>query len=216
MAIRIGIYDFFAYTIPGGLMILLGLAGVYCWVWPEVWTIVLTLNTLGVFLGIIAAYLTGLIMEPVFAKWGEIYTKKDFRADLIANIQKRNPALNISLNPAEWAIWFASIRRESLDLSLEIDRWMAVAKMLRGVSFALLLGGLLCIFAILSGRISWAWLPTSLLLFALAFLAVKQSLRFRASFFLVIFETIIARQEPFSLGTKFEKNQSTNLTKKED
>lgn len=215
MAIRIGIYDFFAYTVPGGLMILLGLMGVYWWAWQEVWDVIRSLNTLEVFIGILVSYLIGLIMEPVFAKWSDIYTKKDFRVNLIASIQKRNPDLNVSINPSEWAIWFASIRRESLDLALEIDRWMAVAKMLRGVSFSLLSGGILCVGTVLGGKISGVWLLAAFLLFGLAYLSVVQSLRFRASFFLVIFETVISRQEPFNPITKLEKDKSSTLAKKE-
>lgn len=198
MSIRIGIYDFFAYTVPGGLMLLILLGALDTSGVPDIWVKLFALNTFQFFLLIVGCYLTGFVCSPFLSKWSVFFEPKQIETDILEQFKKRNPALAIDIHPAEWPIWLASIRRENLDIAVEIDRNMAVSKMVRGVSLFLLLGAALALANVVMGRISAWYLPAIAIAGWLSILTVRESIKFKRWFYLVIFETVVSRQERFT------------------
>ncbi len=214
MSIRIGIYDFFAYTVPGGLMLLvllcvLDTAGI-----QGLWGMVVGMNTLQVFITIVACYLTGFICSPFLSIWSAVFEPKHFEQDALERFRAKHPGMVIGINASDWAIWLASIRRENLDLSVEIDRHMAVSKMIRGISLFLLLSGLMAAVNIFTGRISAWYILAAVMAIGLAVLAVRESIKFKRWFYFVIFEMVVARHEPFLFSAQPEKSRSTTLRSK--
>ncbi|MCB0544803.1 MAG: hypothetical protein H6575_07360 [Lewinellaceae bacterium] len=199
MSIRIGIYDFFAFTVPGGLMLLI-LLGVYGTFGgdPALFLLFYDLGTFYILLLILLSYLTGFVANPFLTKWGGLFEQKNMEQVVLDRIKSRNPALDVRIEAKDWGIWFATIRRENLDLAIEIDRNMAVTKMLRGLSAFLFLAGILLIANITTGRFSAWWLPASLGLFICSYAAVYESVQSKKRFFYYIFETAVSKQPPFS------------------
>jgi len=202
MSIRIGIYDFFAYTVPGGLMLLILLGGLDTAGVQGLWTLVGNLNTLQVFITVVACYLTGFVCSPFLSKWSALFEPKNFEQDTLERFKAKHPRLTIEMDASDWPVWLASIRRENLDLAFEIDRHMAVSKMVRGVSFFLLLAGLVVLVNFFTGRVSAWFLPGIAAAFPLAVLTVRESIKFKRWFYIVIFETVVSRQEPFLFSGK--------------
>ncbi len=207
MSIRIGIYDFFAYTIPGGLMLCIALGVLDTCGFPDLWIKIFSLNTLQVFSLIIACYLLGFVISPVLSKWSQFFEPENFEKDALERLKKRNPDLVFNINPSDWAIWFASIRRESMEMALEIDRFLAISKMVRGVSLFLLLSGTLGLVNIILNRISAWYLPFVGLLFVLSIVAVRESIKFKRWFYFEIYETIISRSPQFALPVDLDKKK---------
>lgn len=209
MSIRIGIYDFFAYTIPGGLMLCIALGVLDMFDVPDVWVKFFNLNTLQIFLLIIGCYLTGFVINPVLSKWSHLFEPKPFEQDAFDRFQKRNPDLKVDINPVDWPIWMATIRRESLEMAFEIDRFLAISKMIRGVSLFLLFSGLLALVNVIIARISAWYLPFIVLSFILSVVAVRESIKFKRWFYIVVFETVVSRQKPFTASPKSGKESAT-------
>ena len=205
MSIRIGIYDFFAYTIPGGLLLLLLFYGMDSFGVAGIWEKLNALTTPQIFLLVVGAYLVGFIFNPFATKWSSWFESRNFEQDILDRIKKRNPALPVDIEAKDWAIWFASIRRENLELALEIDRYMAVAKMLRGVSLFLVLAGVMVLLNIIGQKHPAWYLVGVALSFLFSFVVMRESVYSKGRFFYSIFETVIARQKPFAATPKTEK-----------
>lgn len=203
MSVKTSIYDFFAYAIPGALVLLLLLHGVETLGGPGWYSSLIGSNFSNWFLFGVASYLSGFTLDPMFHYVTNWYRPLErVRTTAFENLVKRNPDLKIELNPVDWAIWFATIRRESLDLANEIDRFNAQSKMMRGLCCAALLSvGLILLYVLWGKFAAWNLAATPLPL-AVAFLAIRQARRFKMMFFFVIFETVISRNEPFTRSTK--------------
>lgn len=214
MSIRIGIYDFFAYTVPGGLMLLALLAAMDAAGVQGLWGIVVGMNTLQVFVAIVSCYLAGFVCSPFLSRWSAVFEPREFEKDALDRFRAKHPGLAISIEASDWAIWLASIRRENLDLSVEIDRHMAVSKMIRGISLFLLLSGFIAVVNIFTGRISAWYILAVAVAIGLAVLTVRESIKFKRWFYFVIFELVAARQEQFSTPATPEKSSSTKSKSK--
>lgn len=212
MSIRIGIYDFFAYTIPGGLMLCIVLGVLDTCGFQEIWAKLFDLNTLQIFLLIIGCYLTGIAINPVLSKWSQLFEPENFEQDVLNRFKKRNPTLPVEINATDWAIWLASIRRESMEMGFEIDRFLAIAKMIRGASIFLLFSGILALINVFIARISAWYLPLVAVLVAFSVITVRESIKFKRWFYLVIYETVVSRQKPFS--SKPEKESAPKKSEK--
>lgn len=209
MSIRIGIYDFFAYTIPGGLVLLI-ITGVLDTLGIQgLWEQLKGLNTLQILIFLVACYLTGFASNPVFTKWSTWFEPRHFEEDVLARFKARNPAIPIEINPADWPVWFASIRRENLEMAVEIDRNMAISKMIRSLSLFLLLGGILATINVIIGRLPVWNLIAVLLSGGFSYLSIKEAIRFKQRFYLMIFETVVSRKEPFTAVPKSEKDNKS-------
>lgn len=202
MSIRIGIYDFFAYTIPGALMLLSILWFLDALGIQEIWIKFNSLNTFQIVLSVVCCYLAGYVGDPFLAKWSGLFEPRNFVHDTLDQLKKRNPEIEASINPVDWPIWMASIRRENLDLAFEIDRFLAIAKMLRGASIFLLLGGIIILIYVINNRFSAWYLILTIISAVLSVLTVRQSIKHKRWFYFVIFETVISRQEPFNFQSK--------------
>ena len=214
MSIRIGIYDFFAYTIPGGLFLLLLFYGLDSFGVPGIWEKLNTLTTPQIFLLVVGAYLIGFVFNPFATKWSVWFEPRSFEQDALDRIKKRNPALPVDIAAHDWPIWLASIRRESLELALEIDRYMAVAKMLRGVSLFLLLAGVMILVNVIAQKHP-AWYLTGVALsFLFSFVVIRESMYSKRRFFYSIFETVLARQKPFAATPKADTSTPENREQK--
>jgi hypothetical protein len=199
MSIKASIYDFLAYALPGALMLLIILHGLETFGYWNYYSKLIDSNFSNWLVFGVAAYLFGFTVEPLINYITGFYgPDKPAKLRAFESIVQRNPNLKIDLNPVDWAFWFATIRRESLDLAYEIDRLNAQSKMMKGVSCAALLSIFVLACYVVSGKCEWHFLSLILGQLAIAFLSMKQANRFKLMFFLIIFETVISRNFPFT------------------
>lgn len=199
MSIKASIYDFLAYALPGAIILLLILHGGETFGIAPYFTQLVSSNFSNWFVFGIASYLAGFILEPLVNYITDFYSpSKKAKIAAFESLTARNPDLKIDLNPVDWAFWFATIRRESLDLAYEIDRLNAQSKMMKGVSCASILLLVLWLSYGIMGKISAWYLLASPVILLITFLSIRQANRFKLMFFLIIYETVISRDAPFT------------------
>lgn len=138
MSIQIGIYDFFAHTLPGGLYLLFVLL-VTEFISPGATGI--SLDSLGlvelVILGF-TAYLLGLVCTPIaFRFWQTVNRNPDLVRTAKRGVLSRFPDFELRFEGAEWPILSARVSLASSELAARIDKHRATGIMLRNATPAL-------------------------------------------------------------------------------
>ncbi|MFM9948639.1 MAG: hypothetical protein ACKV1O_11935 [Saprospiraceae bacterium] len=200
MNIKASIYDFFAYTIPGGLLLLLVLHGLKTFGVADYFSTALNGGFSALLFGGLAAYLIGFVFDPIMGYAAKLYPppQEPYLA-AFEQLKKRNSELDTRhINPSDWAIWFATIRRESLEAAFEIDRFFAYSKMMQGICIAAVLAFLQMIIYLVFGKISAGYLLLVPVLAVFAWSSIRQSHKFKRWFFIMIYEAVISRNPPFT------------------
>jgi len=195
MSIRISIYDFFAYTIPGGVYFFIA---IYTLSQLGVLNLdLLTFNPSFFHLVIIAgmAYILGMLMEPIAKVWYNLFKPKNLPEKVLKGFQENRPHIEVKFRATDWPILMAYIRREDMEMAEYIERDNASNLMLRSLSFALLIFGIVQIvqFAI---TLYWIYLIAALICLLFSAIALKFSLKFATWFYLLIYEATTARVLP--------------------
>jgi hypothetical protein len=194
MSVKLNPYDFFAYTIPGGVVL---------------FTILYSLDSFGIydvdFQGMIAsagwllllagvAYLTGLLIKPFSDFWYHLFRPKGFPEKALEEFKKIHPSIKISFQGEDWTILLAYIRHDNPDIASEIERVNASSVMMRSISLGLML---LAIVEIV--HFALALVPLQLVfgicLVVFSIIAGRQSDRFSQWFFFAIYESIASHSE---------------------
>lgn len=193
MSIRVGLYDFFAYTIPGSLylftIVYLGL--ILEWVHVDSQMLNnLSLIQVGVFIAL--AYITGMTLDTIARYWRRLFKPRGLAKKVFDGFKEKYADLDIRFRYRDWAILLAYLRRENIDVATEIERLNVSGIMLRNISLNLILLAALQIVEFI--RTNFIWHPV--LFAALVFLSIvagRESTKFQAWFFSAIFEAIAAR-----------------------
>jgi len=198
MTIQIGIYDFFAYTIPGGLYLSVLIYALVTFrviapntvyhIWQD-----LTITHIVIFAAL--AYVTGLIFDPVQRRlWGRWFRFDESVKIAFDEVRHRYPTLEPRFEASQWYMLFTRIKFANSKIALDIERFNATSKMLRNISFALLLFALVQVVYLLQG---YAWVLIVMVVFvALSVVVSQQAVRFSKWFYLSTFETIISMNLP--------------------
>lgn len=145
MSIRIGLYDLFAFTIPGVLYIVVALFGLSIFGF-----ITLDLNqianlSIAWVLGLLGVgYVIGLLLDPMAHKWVRLFIPKnrDAKKTALASFRRKHPWVAIEFDPADWPILLNAVKIKSFDIAMEVEQHNVLYIMLRNISFALLLTAL--------------------------------------------------------------------------
>ncbi|MCU0569680.1 MAG: hypothetical protein MUF49_24295 [Oculatellaceae cyanobacterium Prado106] len=140
MSIQIGLYDFFAYTLPGAfLLLVLGYAGAMLRLFPLTWQTINTLSTPMIILGIALSYLLGVLLEPIAKRWYQIFQPKVRTRYIFEEFMRLHPDWKVKARPEDAGLLRAYIKQEKMEIALDIEKNGATAKMLRNFSFGLAL-----------------------------------------------------------------------------
>lgn len=145
MSISIGIYDLFAYTIPGLLYMyvayeILALTGV---VEIDIVNQISSAGFLAVILVAIAAFLTGQIFDNL-AHWfvfSLIYRDKTSQL-MLDKIKQRDSGANIQFEAKDWHLLLVLLRQRNLEVAQTFDKHEADSIMFRNISLIALLNAL--------------------------------------------------------------------------
>ncbi|MFN8596392.1 MAG: hypothetical protein U0559_09450 [Anaerolineae bacterium] len=103
MSIRIGIYDFFAYTIPGALYLIavgylatiFGLAAIdFQWL--------ANLAGLQALALAMCAYIGGLIVDLIAMRWSHLFRSRDLSGIKLDEFKKAHPNLDVKFKASDW------------------------------------------------------------------------------------------------------------------
>lgn len=199
MTIRTSIYDFFAYAVPGGLFLLNLLAFLNLFhVLIDIKIIYISSELSIVVVFVITSYIIGHLTAPIYRRWTKLFEAGTISTLAMDAFKKAHPNIKIEIDSSDWQIWFASIRRESEELKVEIDRMMATSYFLRGVSFNLVILAFVLIVGVVNGNFAASTLVGIPFVLLCSYISVRQSIKFNKWFYFQIYEIIISRNYPFN------------------
>lgn len=139
MSITFGIYDFFSYTVPGALYILVVNQLLILMKLPSIDINNLNVNLGSTLLWVIISYVVGQLMDSFSIRL--YYAVNKFTAETIAmkEFRERHKDLAIDFTIHDRQTLFSVVRHNNLDLALYIDSFKAISIMLNNISLALLL-----------------------------------------------------------------------------
>jgi hypothetical protein len=190
MTINLGIYDFFAYIIPGLLYLFLINSFFQRLGWASFdfiqSNIPISIGTIGAVA--LAAYVLGHLFD-VFARWFcyQLLTPKELSASVLEDIKKNYADLDIQYNPKDYHLLFVMLRQRNFQHAQVMDRFEANSIMLENVSFAAFLFFLVKLSELFT-RFDITSLVICLGMLLICFLAYRSSKIYHTWFFLDVFE----------------------------
>ncbi len=138
MSIRLGLYDLFAYTIPGSLYIfcIAHLAMILGWTTLD-FQLLSSLSAVQVFILAALAYIAGLIVEPIAKQWRSLFKSKGLAKIAYDEFKQRYSNLEIGFRPEDLGVLLAYVRRESTEVAAEIELLNVTSIMLGNISLGL-------------------------------------------------------------------------------
>lgn len=193
MNISIGIYEFFAYTLPGAFFLLVALYSgvIFGWLEPNLaWLEKTWLLILVVFVAL--SYVVGLLMYPICLPWNKLFLVKGLNKQTLENAKKMRPELEANFSEREWLLLVAFLKEALPDRAAEIERLNAFNLMLRSISFGLLLLVLVQVaYFIFVSPIIWNLVFAAVFL-GLSVVAGRQATRFARMYFGDTYLSILA------------------------
>jgi len=197
MSINLGVYDFFAYFIPGTLYLyvfneLLRIAGwkfidFASWIQPENTPSVVVIIPI-----LICAYIIGHILDP-FAHFFCYRLIRRMRGllptdeEAVQTEKERYPILNIKFEAKDWPVLMNLLRQRNIETMHTIDKYQADSTMLRNVAFGSLLLAIIQTGGYFSSH-EKMYLINSFVVFLLSVFSYLRSKEFRLWYFLGVYE----------------------------
>jgi hypothetical protein len=211
MGIKVGLYDFFARTIPGGiflgaLLYILRRYQIYAFSFASI-------STLEVTLFAVCSYIAGFIIDPIANNfWYRLFNPgRRLHEKTMMEWNKKQPAIEIQAKEMPWHIPLSYIKRHNLEMAYDVERLNVMSIMLRGASF----GGLIftVIFAVefISRGFLLRYAIFSILCLTAAIISILESVKYRTWFYKALYESVIAlvitpEQLPIKFKTEVERD----------
>lgn len=198
MSIRIGIYDFFAYTIPGGFYlftILFFCTNFGVLTVDSQWISGLALDSLTFILigAAIVGYVLGLILDPLAVVWHRLFKARKISRVVLETFKRSHPEYEVKFEADDWPGLLAYLRHENLEVASDIDKHNATCIMLRNVGLNLSVLALLQLGLFLQFPARPVHVIVGIVLMVLSLLAGQAARKYRLWFYAAIYETIGAR-----------------------
>lgn len=135
MSVRISLYDFFAYTIPGVFYLLIaGYAAVtFSWVPFDLQTInSLSLGTLIILAG--AGYVVGMVCDRLSAQWGRLFGQRGTSTRAYNEFLQKHPDVELHFRPSDYPVLLNSLKATHHNGVDDIEHFNVTCIMLRNVS----------------------------------------------------------------------------------
>jgi hypothetical protein len=207
--IKLGIYDFFAYTVPG--VFYLFTTAYFCIAFGVV-TIdlqaLLNLSFIQILLVAGLAYVTGFILDRIARLWDRLFRPKNLAQVVLDEFKLTHRELDFKFEGADWPILLAYLRRHDVGGTAEIERFNVTHIMLRNVSLNLLALSLIQIVQYFRTNFYIWYLVSFLVLLVLSILAAQQAARFNRWFYSANYEAIIAHG--LELSNLLTRNKETS------
>ena len=142
MSIAFGIYDFFSYTVPGVLYILVANQLLLLFKLPGIDINNLNTNIGSALLWVIVAYVVGQLMDSFSIRLYYAVNKFTAETSVMKEFRDKHKNLEIDFTINDRQTLFSVVRHNNLELALYIDSFKAISIMLNNISLALLLLGI--------------------------------------------------------------------------
>ncbi|MGG6293973.1 hypothetical protein ACQ4M4_06080 [Leptolyngbya sp. AN02str] len=193
MSIQIGLYDFFAYTLPGVLLVAaLIYAGASLSLFQLNFQQLNELSTPITLIGIGISYILGMLLEPIAKRWYRLIQPKGRTKEIFKEFKALHPNFVVNVRPEEAGLMRAYIKQKNLELALDIEKNGATSKMLRNFSFVFLILTLILMLNWFSHSFQILYLVALCFTTFLSFVAAYESTKFDRWFHYLTLESIAA------------------------
>jgi hypothetical protein len=222
MSITIGIYDLFAYTVPGLLYLYvifeffrkIGAVEIEFSNIPDISS---GIGLLIIALVIVAAYLAGHLFDFFALALTSRLTGRQSPAIALQRVLERFPNLHIRFQVKDWDLLFSLLRQRNLERSQIIDSFGANSIMFRNIFFGSLLLTLIQIYSLIVSY-SHITLIVTIGILILCYVAFQRSRVFHLWFYGDIFEVSLdygrSLEEVVAYGKNGKSNPAKNTHKK--
>ena len=142
MSIRVGIYDFFAYTLPGIFYISVSLFSliVFDVIDIEIYSLA-DLSVFSLLILVVAGYFVGLLMDYIAYRWVRIFLggNKEARKKAFNSFHEQHPWLKLDIDSVDWSILLHAIKKNSADIASDVEQHNVASILLRNISLGLVL-----------------------------------------------------------------------------
>lgn len=135
MSIKIGIYDFFAYTIPGGMYLV---SVIYLgYIFQSFIIDITTFDLVPLLIFVALSYVIGLILNPISYKWHRLFKTKDISRTTLEKFQNNNFNFKFKFEPRDIPILIRYIKQNDMEVASEMGQFNAMHIMLRNRNVSL-------------------------------------------------------------------------------
>jgi len=214
MSIKLGIYDFFAYMIPGGIAI-----AAFLFILINHFGLIVDYTQLSathILLFGILSYLCGYVVDAVSGRiWLNFFYPKNHFEKTINEFNERNPFIKVSLKTMDWYIVFTYIKKQSIEIADTIDKLNAQSKMLKNSGFGSLIFSIILLVEFFYSNYQINNLLLSIACLVIAIILAKQAVKFRTWFYVSIYQSYVGLiAEPDFLPVKLLSKQKAIPKKK--
>ena len=213
MSIRVGLYDFFAYTLPGIFYLLiitfwvntLGLLAIDFSILKD-----FSLEVLFAMIG--AGYIIGLLIDEVSYRWIRLFQKSNTEAKKAAydEFTERHPWVTLKYDAKDWGILLRAVKSVSMDAAADVEQHNVASIMLRNISFAFVLCLISSVIYFLFVFSDLWVLGLGFLFLTMAILARRRSRIRRHWFYIGVFEAFTAHFLLDSQANKEKVKEKSN------
>jgi hypothetical protein len=193
MGNKIGIYEFFAYTVPGGLYILVGVYALHLFEIVPIKPSYFSLSAVNFFFFVAFSYVFGHIFNRICdVIWYRFFRVNHFET-MLAKFRNIYPNMEFNFSPIDWPILLACLRRENLQIVSEIEKFNAAAILFKNISFAFLILSIAQIVQLAFFEVSSVHFILLIFFVISSIISMDRSLVYNKWFSATIYEAIIAR-----------------------
>ncbi|MCP4371827.1 MAG: hypothetical protein GY797_27475 [Deltaproteobacteria bacterium] len=189
MSIKIGIYDFFAYTIPGGIYLV---SVIYLgYIFQSFNLDFATVDLVPLLIFVALSYVVGLILNPISRMWYRFFKPENISQITFEKFQDNNFSFKFNFETKDIPILVSYIKQNDMDVASEMGQFNAMHIMLRNVSLSLVFLAIIQVLFLIS-KFSYWGLIVAVIFFGFSILAVKQSAKYEKWYYSNIYETLLA------------------------
>lgn len=214
MSVKLDIYDFFSYLIPGGIT-----TAAFFFILNKHFSLAIDFANLSLveFLVFgILSYLIGYASDFIAGKtWIRLFRKKKLFETTMIDFNKRHPSLDVEFQEMGWYIPYSFVKLHNLEIAQDIDKFNVTNKMLKTSSFGILLFAIIFTVEFFLNN----YLPIYLILgfscLIVAVILAHEATRFLRWFYQATFQALVAVvAKPEQMPIKF--NSKENLSKPDE
>ncbi len=139
MSIRFGVFDFFAYTIPGGIYLVLAMLISHETTLGRIWISKIPVSASTLLIGGVLSYVIGILFAGLSKNpWYRLFGPRSASTAAYQRISKTYPDVSFNFGPKQYPAILKMLRLRDTEAGLYVDKHRATAIMLRNLSFSLL------------------------------------------------------------------------------
>jgi hypothetical protein len=208
MGIKIGLYDFFARTIPGAIFLgaLLYLLRRY-----QIYNFTFT-NMSGIegSLFAVSSYIAGFIIDPIANNYWYRFFKRGaaLHEKTMTEWNKNHSGIEVQLREMPWYVPLSYLKRHNMEMAYDVERFNVMSIMLRGASLGALTFTAIFAIEFIGKGFLLRYLIFSSLCLAASIISILESVKFRIWFYKALYESVAAmKMSPEQLPIKFKSEQ---------